>query len=99
MAYDGNQRATPERRAMLFEDENNVFTDAGRTHVIEPQLDDTGQTGAGLEKQFGKIEILGQHHGCVLIRPKHDVRIRGVDRTEFAPVAGSVAVRLKIRDP
>ena len=99
MAFDGNQRAAPEFRIMLFEDENDIFTDAGRAHVIEPQLDDTGQGGAGLKKQFGKIEILRQHHGCVLIRPTHDFRIRGVSRAEFAPMAGSVAVRLKIRDP
>lgn len=99
MAFDGDQRAAPEFRAMLFEDENDIFTDAGRAHIIEPQLDDTGQGGAGLKKQLGKVEVLGQHHGCVLIRPKHDFRIRGVSRAEFVPMTGSVAVPLKIRDP
>ena len=99
MAFDGDQRAAPEFRAMLFEDENNIFADAGWTHVIEPQLDDTGQGGAGLKKELCKVEVLGQHHGCVLIRPKHDFRIRGVSRAEFAPMTGSVAVPLKIRNP
>ena len=99
MAFDSDQRAAPEFRAMLFEDENDVFTDAGRTHVIEAQLDDTGQASASLKKQFGKIEVLRQDHGCMLIRPKHDFRIRGVGRAEFAPMTGSVAVPLKIRNP
>lgn len=57
---------------MLFEDKNDILTDAGRTHVIEAQLDDTGQGSAGLKKQFGKIEILREHHGFMLIRPTHD---------------------------
>lgn len=99
MAFDRDQRAAPEFFAMLPEEKQDIFADAGRAHIVEPELDDAGQCGAGLKKQLGEIKVLSQHHGVVFIRPKHDVRVRGIGRTKFAPMTGGVAVLLKIRDP
>jgi hypothetical protein len=46
MAFDRDQRAAPEFFAMLPEEKQDIFADAGRAHIVEPELDDAGQCGA-----------------------------------------------------
>ena len=99
MAFDGDQRAAQEFTSMRFEDENDIFADADGPHVIKPQLNDAWQSGLGLKEQLGEIKILGQHHGRILTRPTHDLRVRGIHRAKIPPVVGCVAVLPQIFDP
>ena len=99
MSLHGDQRAASEIGAVLLEDLNHVSADVAGAHVIEPQLDDAGQSGAGLEKQFGEIEVLREHHRVMFACPKHDVRVGGIGRAKFAPVPGSMPVLPEKGDP
>ena len=99
MASDSDQRATAQLLLVVIKYKKDIFANAGRTHIIEPQLDHTGQSDAGLKEQLREIKILSQHHGSVLMRPPHDFRVRGIDRTKLAPVAGRMAVLQKVGGP
>ena len=99
MSFDSNQRATKKIFPVSFENQTHVIADAFGAHVIQPELDDAGQGSAALKKQPGEIEILGENDGVIFLRPAHNLRVRGVGRTEFAPVASDVAMLAEKIDP
>ncbi len=84
---------------MLFQNQAHVFANALGAHVIQSELDDTGQNSAALKKQFCEIEVLRKNHRMILTRPAHNLRVGGVAGTEFAPVAGDVAMLAEKFDP
>lgn len=99
MSLDSNQRAVEKVFPVLFQNQTHVFANALGTHIIQPELDDAGQGSAALKKQPGEIEILGENHGVILTSPAHNLRVRGVGRTQFAPVASDVTMLAEKIEP
>jgi len=99
VAFDGDQRAALEFFGLLFQDEQDVFTNAGGADVVKPELDDAGQRRAALKQELGEIEVLGKNDGAVLSGPPHDRGIRGVGWPQFAPVTRRMAVPAKKLHP
>jgi len=99
MALDGDQSAATQFFLMLFQNPPDIFADDARTYIVQPQLDDAGKRGLGLEKQLGEIKVLRQHHGAVLVRPKHHLRVWGTRRSQVAPRVGCMAMLFQVRHP
>jgi len=85
--------------AMLIQYLNNIFTDISGSHIIQPELNNTGKSGAGLEKELIKVEVLSQHHRFILQGPAEDFGVRSVRRPYFSPMSGRVAATAKIFHP
>ena len=99
MTCDGDQRATPEFFGLLFQYEQNIFTNAGGTDVVEPELDDAGQGRTALKQELGEVEILGEDNRAVIPGPAHDLGVGGIGRPQLTPVVGGVAVAAKKLHP
>lgn len=99
MSLESDERAAMEIFAVLRQHLNDIVADVGRANIIQAELNDTGQGGLALKKQFGEVQVLRQHDRTIFTGPTQDVRVRCVRRPEFAPMAGGMSVLPEIFDP
>ena len=99
MALDCDQHAADKLFPMPVKNQPNILANVLGAHVIQAELNDTGQNGATLEKQPCKIKILCQNHGAIFSRPAHHFCVRGVGGTQLTPMADGVSVLTEKFDP
>ena len=99
MTFHSDKRAPPEIFSVLFQYQHDIFADALWPDIVKPKLDDAGQSGARLKKQFCEIKVMRENDGIIFYGPLHDVRVRRIGRAKFPPVTGGVSVLAQIFNP
>jgi hypothetical protein len=99
MTLHGNDGPLFKTLTVLIQNLHHVFADVAGPHIVEAQLNHTGEPRARLEKELVEVKVLREHDRLVFYSPVKNLRIRGVRRPQFAPVPGHVPMLAKILSP